>query len=420
MRRGVERRRQRGVALLMVLIALTVLGAMTADFMETNEVYLATAVNHRDAAKAEYLARSGVNLARLLLSVQPLLGEAVNFPFWQYADLLMEPFSGERPGEAGGTGEGEEAGDQGSGGGLMTDLIGLDLSGAEGLGLEAGQWFSVAIVDEDSKVNVNLANDRKLREVMVQQLGALLAPREYDDLFGRAHADGAVIPREDVICEMIDWTDPDEDRCDLGGGEDPSFYHSRDRSYERKNAPFDSLQELHFVRGVNDDFWSAFVDPDPENAERRVMTVWGKGRVNVNTAPPQVLFSLVCMLATDETGVGPCLDPMQRLNLLQLLQGVTMIRTFMPFSKVSDFIAAIENPEERLFLPLPGLPVAGKRQARQMLTTSSSVFSIYAEGAVGKATKRIHAVIDIEGVDMLDPTQSVAASGGSVLYWRLE
>jgi len=401
----------------MVLIALTVLGAMTADFMETNEVYLASAVNQRDAVKAEYLARSAINLSRLLLSLQPMMGEEMNFPFWQYADLLMEPFAGDK-GDGGG-GEGGGDGDD-MGGGLMADLIGLDLRGAQGLGLSEGEWFTVSIVDEDSKINVNLGNDRRMREVMIRQLGALMSPREYDDMFGRAHSSGEDISREDVICEIIDWTDPDEDRCDMAGGEDPSYYRGAARPYERKNAPFDSLQELHFVRGVNDDFWTTFVEPDPENPESRVLTVWGKGRVNVNTAPPQVLFSMVCMLAMDESGFSPCIDPYQRLNLLQLLQAVTMIRTFMPFGKVNDFVGAIENPEERLFMPLPGFPVAGKRTARQMLTTRSSVFSIYAEGNVGKANKRIHAVVDIEGIDMLDPTRTVAASGGSVLYWRVE
>jgi general secretion pathway protein K len=385
----------------MVLIALTILGAMTADFMETNEVYLANAVNQRDAVKAEYLARSGVNLSRLLLSLQPIFGKSINFPFWQYADLLMAPFS------------------ESGGGGLMTDLVGLDLSMAEGIGLREDESFAVAIVDEDSKINVNLANNERMRQRMVQQLSMLVAPMEYDELFDRIgeRADG--VEREEIICEIIDWSDPDEERCDRSGGEDPSYYTGTEPEYERKNAPFDSLEELHFVHGVDDDFWSAFVDPVPEDPERRVMTVWGKGRVNVNTAPAQVLFSLVCMLSTDESGMSPCLDPYQRLNLLQVLQGVIMIRTFMPFGKISDFIAAIENPEERLFLPIPGFPVLQKRLARQTMTTQSTVFSIYSEGTVRNATKRIHAVIDVEGVDMLDPTKSVAASGGSVLYWRM-
>ena len=111
--------------------------------------------------------------------------------------------------------------------------------------------------------------------------------------------------------------------------------------------------------------------------------------------------------------------PQEKYNL-QILQGVVIIRTFMPFSKVGDFIKAVENPEERLFLPITGFPVVNKREARRVLTTESTVFSIYSEGVVGKTTRRIHMVVDMEGLDMLNPTQSVAASGGKVLYWRME
>ncbi|MDD5307765.1 MAG: type II secretion system protein GspK [Deltaproteobacteria bacterium] len=399
--RRVAKDSERGIALLMVLVALTVLGAMTADFMETNETYVATAVNERDAVKAEYLARSGVNLARLLLSVQPILGKSLNFPFWQYADMIMSPFSGPE-----------------AGGGL-TDMAGIDLQGAKGLGVSEGN-FTVKILDEDSKINVNMASDQVMRKRMVDQLAMLMAPVEYDPLFDRQSSDGQFLAREDVICEIIDWTDPDEDRCDFSGSEDPSYYQSLDTPYERKNAPFDSLEELHLVRGVDDDVWSTFVDPDPSKPEARVMTVWGKGKVNVNTAPAQVLFPLVCMMATDDTGVSACLDPMQRLNLLAILQAMITLRTFMPFGTVRDFVAAIESPEERLFLPLAGFPLPGKRLARQLVTTRSTVFSIYADGTVGKVTKRIHVVVDTEGTDMLDSAKTVAASGGSVLYWRMD
>jgi general secretion pathway protein K len=395
---------QRGIALLMVLIALTILGAMTADFMETNEVYLANTVNHKDAVKAEYLARSGVNLSRLALSVQPLLGGSLNFPFWQYADLLLEPFT-DPEGEAG----------------LLGDMAGITLADAEGLGIKDGD-FSVLIVDEDSKINVNVGavGKRKDRVRLMKQLGMLMAPREYDEMFDRQDDSSSFFEREEIVCELLDWADPDEELCDQSGGEDETYYSRQDPEYERKNAPYDSLEELQFIKGVGDDFWSAFVDPDPTDPEKRVLTVWGKGRVNVNTAPAQVLFAQICMLSADESGISPCMDMGMRFNLLQILQGAVMIRTFMPFSKVGDFIKAVENPEERLFLPITGFPVANKREARRVLTTESTVFSIYSEGTVGKTTRRIHAVVDMEGLDMLNPTQSVAASGGKVLYWRTE
>ncbi len=231
--KALKRRSQRGVALLIVLIALTIIGAMTADLMETNEVYLATTVNARDAMKAEYLARSGVNLSRLLLSFQRLMGNSMNFPFWQYADLVVEMFTN-------------------SEGGGATDLLGLDLSDVEGLGLEiANSDLTVTIIDEDSKINVNLANSlgrSSGRQRMIDQLVALLAPLQYDEIFDRDLKPGALsFKREDVICEMIDWTDPDEELCDKSGGEDPSMYQTLEQPYERKNAPFDSLEELRLV-----------------------------------------------------------------------------------------------------------------------------------------------------------------------------
>jgi len=408
-------RRQRGVALLLVLIALTVLGAMTVDLMEEDGVYVSATANSRDALKAEYIARSGVNLSRLMLSVQPLLGGQFNFPFWQYADIILEPFTAS---SGGGDSDGDSDEESGS---MLTDMTGIDLSGAEGLGLPAGEELAVQIVDEDSKIQVNLnAGQTHARDIAVQQLLMLTSPMQYDELFNRASGSDKSLTREEIVCEMIDFADPDEELCDLSGGEDASSYDTKDAPYLRKNAPYDSLEELHLVNGIGDDFWAAFVDPDPTDPERRVMTVWGKGRVNVNTASSQTLLAEACYLASDESGVSPCGDILTLVNLAQIIQGVLLIRTFMPFGNASDFVKAIESPQEVLFMPLTGLPLPNKARARQVLTTRSSVFSIYAEGTVGNARKRIHAIVDMEGLDMLDPTKSVASSGGKVLYWRMD
>jgi general secretion pathway protein K len=411
------------VALLLVLIALAVLGAMTVDLMQDDSVYVSAAANSRDSLKAEYLARSGVHLSRLMLSVQPLLGSAFNFPFWQYADVIMEPFSSPKA-QAGGAADEAPAdeGDEG-GGSMLEDMAGLDLSGAEGLGIPPGEEFSVKIVDEESKIQVNVgADNRRARDIAVQQLLALTSPVQYDALFERASGDDQFFGRPEIICEMLDFADPDEDLCDGSGGEDATFYDNEQAPYLRKNAPYDSLDELHLVKGIGDDYWSAFVDPDPTDPERRVMTVWGKGRVNVNTASAQALWAEVCYLTADESGVGPCSDPVASLNLLQILQCVVTVRQIIPFGNVADFLAALENPQEKLFIcPLPGVQFgAKKRAARKVLTTQSSVFSIYSEGRVGNARKRIHAVVDMEGLDVLDPTKSVSASGGKILYWRMD
>jgi general secretion pathway protein K len=396
---------QRGVALLIVLIALTILAAMTADFMESNEVYLVTAVNHRDSVQAEYLARSGVNLSRLLLSVQslPMFKKVLNFPFWEFADLILEPFSSSD-----------------KDGGMMGDMMGFSLAEAKGLGLDEGHEFSVSIVDEDSKININLGSnpDEKRKQAVFRNLMSLVAPEMYDDLF--SGGDFSDLDREQVICEIFDFIDADQDSCSGGAGEEP-YYSSTEPRYERKNAPYDSLQELHLVNGIGDDFWSAIVEPNPEEPASRVLTVWGKGKVNVNTANTQVLYSTLCMLAADKDGNTPCTDPLISGNLIQILQTYNFMKTLMPVKNVNEFMKRITNPETMWLLDVPGFPVK-KNKGKKVFVTSSRVFSIYSTGTVGNATRRIHTVIDIDPKqpDIIDPTQSLAAAGGKIFYWRME
>jgi general secretion pathway protein K len=416
-----RQKNQRGMALIMVLIALIILTAMTADFMEGNKVYLQTAVNHRDAVKAEYLARSGVNLSRLLLSVQslPMFKKVLNFPFWQFADMILEPFTAHK------------------GDGSLAEEMGFSLEDAEGLGLKDGEEFTLNIVDEESKLNLNLGAHptTPLKMLVFNSLKAMMEPDMYDEVFeGDDYRDD--VDREQVICEIFDWTDPDEDNC-MGTGGEESYYSMTDPAYERKNAPFDSLQELHFVHGIGDDFWSAFVEPDPLDPGSRTFTVWGPGKVNVNTASSSTLVASLCMMATDAEGNNPCLNPYSPFvqNLVVLVNNMLNMRTIMPYGSVKEFISALENPMESAQnilavlsgAQLTGITLVNKQAANQLFTTHSKTFSIYAEGNVsnpftGDTKKRIHVVVDIEPKEpsILDPSQSMAAAGGKVLYWRQE
>jgi len=393
----------------MVMIALAILTVMTADFMESNETRLMTAVNHRDAVQAEYLARSGINLSRLLLSVQSMPGfeKAMNFPFWEYADMMLEPFASSE------------------GAGMMEELLGVSMADTTGLGLPEGHEFSVTIVDEESKININMGADATREErrlTLVQNLSTLMEPEMYDDVFkGKDYRDE--VEREDVVKEMVDFIDGDADQFLEASGEE-DYYSSLEPEYRRKNAPFDSLQELHLVHGVGDDFWSAFVEPDAEDPKSRVLTVWGNARINVNTAPAAVLLSSLCMLAIDEQGNNPCMDLNTRENLANILQAHLVLRTLLPVSNVKEFMQRVNGGDPLMLLIDPSIvpfPVQGNR-ASELFMTKSQVFSIYAEGTVGNVTRRIHAVVDTEPkiADIIDPTQSLTAAGGRILYWRQE
>ena len=201
---------------------------------------------------------------------------------------------------------------------------------------------------------------------------------------------------------------------------------------ERKNAPLDSLEEIHLIAGVSEDFYSAFVDPKPEDPNARIMTVWGKGRINVNTAPQRLLLPAVCNLASDDSGINFCEDPMNLQRVMTALYFTQMMSNtlMMPFSKPTEFFSMIENPAANPIMALmgagnvQGVPLDRVKKSREgrAFTTTSSVFSIYATATVGKVTKRIHMVVDTKNEDQITlPDQPpVNLAGGKVLYYRME
>ena len=108
-KRSARRRRaarQRGAAFLMVLGALTILTVMLTELQDESSAELAGALQARDAVVAEYAAKSGANLGRLLLAAEPTIrkavgpilmmafkGQAPQIPVWDFADRVLGVFS---------------------------------------------------------------------------------------------------------------------------------------------------------------------------------------------------------------------------------------------------------------------------------------------------------------------------------------
>ena len=72
--------RQRGVAMLIVITWLALMISVIGEFTYGTTVDAAQAANARDELRAHYLARSSVNLARLLIKIQqqyidPIMGQ---------------------------------------------------------------------------------------------------------------------------------------------------------------------------------------------------------------------------------------------------------------------------------------------------------------------------------------------------------
>lgn len=432
-----RRKRQaerRGVALLMVLGAITVLTVFLTELQQETSAELAAALADRDALRAEYLAKSAVNLSRLLIASEPQIRTSIplplpfpQIPVWEFSDIALGPFNDE------------------SGVAAFGGMLGVDTSTAKGLGLSGGR-FELKIVDEDSKINVNRASP-VTDFGLVQQLVSLMQGPQYQPLFEGRDPDGQFSTMQSICGALTDWADQDEmlSTCDVGTtaqastGSEDNFYQMIGLGYRRKNAAFDSLEELRMVRGVGDDFWATFIEPNPDDPKSRNITVWGQKAVNVNGANPQTLLAAACAAcvggagATNPNatqGIPLCTDPNVQAQFISLL-GVLRVFPIPIFTKPGDFasllqqgkisgpLGSILGPMLQPLLAQAGLPCQIAARAKDQFAVTSRVFSIYAEGVVPgrKRTTRvkIHAVLDTRAANPLTGTPnppSPNATGG--------
>src|SRR5690554_187167 len=404
------RRRQRGVALVMVLGTLTLLTVMLTEFQDEASAELGSSVSARDSVRAEYAARSAVNLTRLLLASEPTIrnsagmmlslltggGKPPQIPIWKYSDLILGAFNDE---------EGRE---------MFQGLSGLNLAEGENLGME-GAGFRIEVVDEDSKINVNIAArpDAFSKKKIAEQLLALMAGAQHEEFFQGLDERGNLADRQTICGAIIDWIDPDEafEACDprvevrQQTAPEDSFYQMLPRPYRRKNAALDSLEELRMVRGVSDDFWTRFVEPDPDRPDKRKVTVWGSGSLNVNTANADTLLALVCSGTIPNTPICTT-DVQQQLMFVQTVELMKGMMMGAPaFNSPKAFIDAVKGQgligQMLLAQGFQPIPLLSEKQLQDAVTLESKSFSIYATGYVrsGKheTRSRIHAVVDFRG-----------------------
>jgi general secretion pathway protein K len=171
---------------------------------------------------------------------------------------------------------------------------------------------------------------------------------------------------------------------------------------------------------VSDDFWANFVDPEPENPKKRIMTVWGQGGLNINAANAQTLLGFVCGQAFAQPP-DLCTDPVQ---MQAFIMGVTLGKSMtfgMPlFGSAQNFVdmMAGKGPLGTVLTTLQVKPVLFKnvKTVSSAIALKSHRFSIYADGIVPgykRTTKvRIHAVLDYRFAGALGPAGTVVIGAG--------
>ncbi|HET6414815.1 MAG TPA: hypothetical protein VFG22_00870, partial [Polyangiales bacterium] len=231
-----SKRSEEGIALIIAIATVAILSVMLTDMHETTGTAFAVSTSQRDALQAEYMAKSAINLTRLLIAKEPEVRSFVNplykaatgrpapqLPVWNFIDELLSPFC---------TPEDQRS--------TLVEL-GIDFGNTVGFDDLPGECHVVA-VSENGKINVNdpLFLDGELaRNSVATQLfsltGGHLPESPYDALFNKQDENGTLTTRIDLITAVIDWWDQDIQRTDFdpGGGitrtggtgtEDDSFY----------------------------------------------------------------------------------------------------------------------------------------------------------------------------------------------------
>jgi general secretion pathway protein K len=425
---------RRGVALILVLTTVAILSSIAVDFAYQSRVSLRLTENARDEARAYYLARSAVNLSRLLLHFQKQVDQLGG----QIGGALSTAL-GNRPGTPAVPAPiGPAATNLGIrlweilpidssamsallGGG---DVSALGMATRDASGQPAppqetkrpqiagppqhsfGSFegvFQAKIVDENSRINVRGLDGLGVTPMAtLTQLRAMMTDPKYDFIFDEEDANRDRVRRDDVILAMKDWIDLDE----TGTGIDPtnptnpfvSGFSDENGAYDRyvprykaKNAPFDSLEELYMVRGVNDRYMAAFGDR---------LTVWVdvNAKLNINTNEP--LQTLTNVLSAAANPNDPKLrDPRLLSIILQEIQ-VRKMFSFLGLS-AQDFIAILKANGIRVnpVLENPNNPA-------NFLGSTSDTFRITATGRAGRIEKTLTAVVRYD--DLL----------GKLLYWK--
>ncbi len=143
---------------------------------------------------------------------------------------------------------------------------------------------SVAVAEENGKLNINLLKDKtgRLDRSRIEQLLRLI------DLMNQEHPGHSDISYG-LVPSIIDWTDNNDEVTYLpfikheNLGAESAYYGTLEPHYKCKNAPLDTTEELLLVKGVTSQVYERIRD---------YMTVYGEGEININCAPKHVIESL--------------------------------------------------------------------------------------------------------------------------------
>ncbi len=245
-----------GVALILVIWVLVILIAISGEFSYSIRTELTTTRNFKEEEEAYHGALAGIELGKLEILT---LKEPFHVYHNEEGSLIFheEDDPPVRKGELG------------------------------------NSSFSYTLIDESGKLNINTASEEQLKNLL-KNIGV-----ETADI-------------DTIVDSILDWKD-ENDLHRLNGAEE-DYYRGLENPYSSKDGPFDIIDELLLVKGITPEiFFTAGEENEEEQDEEgegekmdrgraveaktgglsKYLTTWGSKKININTAPPEVLEAVL-------------------------------------------------------------------------------------------------------------------------------
>ncbi len=350
-------KKNHGVAVIIALVAVTVLTLLAGLFAYSMKVETRLAQNSDNDEQLLWLGRAGVERARWVLSLEG-----------------RQPFSSKNQIWAGGPGTGPET---------NSALSGISLDN-----FEVGEGtVSLKIVELESKININTADAPLIQQVLTTM-----------------GVDASEI--SEVSDSILDWIDADDGTRPAGAESD--YYQGLNPSYYAKNAPVDDMSELLLVKGVTlamfkggsvtNDAGAAFQHhrlgfgsapgqvPDYPFGLIDVFTPFSSGQVNLNTADATVLQLI------------PGMDTASA-------EGILKFRAGPDGAEGTDDDTPFMNPGQ---LAAAGVNQGAIQQISRYVTTRGSTYEVHVTAHIGDYSREFIAILFRGGPDI----QTVS------FYWK--
>lgn len=285
-----DRDREKGQALIIVLLIVAVLSAVVVEFAYTTRVNIDITTTMRDSLQARRIAIAALEIEKSILLTDLNTSATADYAVVGKFNKNVQLWS------------------QISNFPLPVTIKGLNVGIMRGMiSDEAGKFDINALIGSDT----------------------LTANQTLDGICRRLFEELKLDPS--VVDAVEDWIDSDE--LPRSNGAESDYYESLDPPYRAKDAPLDSITELKMVKGIDNKTFNALMGitgqpgelPPPDAMDSPLLTVFPKYynpnspfKINVNTASPVLLKAMYNM---DDSQV----------------QDVISAREQTPFLSIGDF-----------------------------------------------------------------------------------